>query len=590
MSRIRELEAKLEAMIPEEVEPGEAEALAREIDEIRARARTHLSLSPSSSLEEIQAAFGESLWEFWQFFFPHFRQSEDGKVSEGAPYQEEFCERIQDLVIHGEGGDELARAYPREHAKSVFATLNTPLWAVLSGHRRFPFVFSDTDTQAWGFLEDIRTEVETNDRLKAIYPEACEWQSNPRTNRLIFGNGAIIMAAGSGKSVRGARRGAQRPDFIVLDDIENDEEVENPKRRRRKMTWYNKVVRKLGRAAVYLIVGTILHAESFLAKRIKSERDIFAAVVVDAERQDLWQQWEELLRDRTLPDREAAAREFYEWHRAGMDRGAVVLWPGKFTLYQLYQERAEDLASYLSERSNKPFDPTAAWFPEDRLLFVEHDDLPPTDDVVLSVGFWDPSRGTSVSDTSAPCRLDVYADGSRIVTQGLAERIPPEEVMDILIGWHRKRPFDVLGVERVGLSNYDEQLRARAEAAGIKLPVEPVTPTGNKQLRIRSLRPDIVAQTLAFADSLNLEAKQQIKYFPQHPNDDFPDAVQQAMTLADEYTRDVPAAGATLEHDPEQWARNLAESALGRPRFFEDRDAPRAIPGERIGWTTRAWQ
>lgn len=587
MSRIADLERRLHAIIPD-AEPGEDEALAREMEDIRTRARVHLSLTADASPEEIQAAFGESLWEFWQFFFSHFRENEDGTPSEGAPYQEEFCAAIQHLVIHGSGGEEIARAYPREHAKSVFGTLVTPMWAVLSGHRRFVFTFSDTDTQAWGFLEDIRIEVETSDLLQAIYPVATEWSTQPRVQRLVFGNDAIIMAAGSGKSVRGARRRAQRPDFIILDDIENDAEVENPKRRRRKMTWYNKVVRKLGRAAVYLIVGTILHAESFLAKRVKNDADIYAAVVVDADRQDLWTHWEEIVHDRSLPDREAAAREFYDEHRSEMERGAVLLWPGKFSLYQLYQERAEDLASYLSERSNKPFDPAASWFPEDRMVFLEADDLPADDQVVASFNFWDPSRGTSKSDTSATLRLDLIADGRRIVREGLADQIPPEEVMDVIIGWHRRRGFDVVGVEKVALSSYDEQLRDRAKDAGVSLPIEPVTPQGDKHLRIRSMRPDVVSQTLQFAAALPTAAIQQMKYFPQHPNDDFPDAVQQAMALADRYTADIPAAGASMDPDP-NWREGLAEAALGRPRFFEDRDRPRARLEDRIGLTSRAW-
>lgn len=587
MSRISDLAQRLEALVPEE-DPGEADALAREHEGIRAHARAFLGLPDDVTLEEIQAAFGRSLWDFWTFFFEHYRRDDAGHETEAAPYQPDFCEAIQDLVVDGEPGEELARAYPREHAKSVFGTLVGPLWATASGHRRFAFLFSDTDTQAWGFLEDIRVEVETNERLQAIYPDFCSWRAQPRVNRLVFGDGAIIMAAGSGKSVRGARKGAQRPDFIVLDDIENDEEVENPKRRRKKMTWYNKVVRKLGRAAVYLIVGTILHAESFLAQRVKSEADIFAAVVRDAERQDLWQQWEEILRDRTLPDREGEAWRFYQANRAEMDRGAVVLWPAKFTLYQLYKERAEDLASYLSERQNRPFDPTAAWFPEDRLLFLEADDIPLESDVVLSIAFWDPSRGTSKSDTSALPRLDVYRDGRRIVTEGIAARIPPEEVMDVAIGWHRRRPFNAFGVEKVGLSSYDEQLRARAEAAGVRLPIEPVTPTGDKHLRIRSLRPDVVAQTLAFAASLPLEVIQQLKYYPQHPNDDFWDAVQQAMTLADVYTADVPAAGGTVDHDP-SWDNDMAVAAFGRPRFFAPADAPRSSLEERQGLLERAW-
>lgn len=584
-SRLLDELDRLEERIPDE--ETEADEVEQERERIRAEARQFLGLEEDAPLETIQREFAGWLWGFWLFFFPHFRLDEQGRESPGAPYQEELCTEIQRLVTEGRPGEEIARAYPREHAKSVFATLVSPLWAALNEVRRFPFLFSDTDTQAWGFLEDIRLECETNERLQAIYPDAVEWKAQPRVNRLVFGNDAVIMAAGSGKSVRGARKRHQRPDLIVLDDIENDEEVENPKRRRKKMVWYNKVVRKLGAAAVYVIVGTILHAESFLAKRIKSEADIHAAVVQDAERQDLWQQWEEIFHDRARPDREEQARAFYEANRAEMDRGAVVLWPTRFSLYQLYVERAEDLASYLSERQNRPFDPTASWFPEDRIRFLESEEMPSLEEVVLSVAFWDPSRGTSKSDTSAVGRLDVTADGRRVVSEAVVDRIPPEEVMDVVIGWHQRRPFAVVGVERVALSNYDEDLQARARAANIgTLPVEPVTPHGDKQLRIKSLRPAIVSQTLQFASSLPLEAIRQLKFFPQHPNDDFPDLVQQAMQLADQWLQDVVPGTATK--DPESGPLFDRESVLGRERLMA---APAGMPRleERVGIMQRAW-
>lgn len=560
-------------------EPATPDVDEEAIEEVRATAREFLGLPRNATLADVQAGFAGNLWEFWIFFFRHYRVGPRGEVP-GAPYQLELCQALQRLVVEGRGGEQIARAYPREHAKSVFATLVMPLWAVLSGHRRFAYLFSDTDTQAWAFLEDTRIEVETNELLAAIYPDAVEWEGQPRVNRLVFQTGAVIAAAGSGKSVRGARKRSQRPDLIVLDDIENDEEVINPLRRRKKRTWYTKVVRKLGAAAVVIIVGTILHAESFLASQIEREADVYRAVVSDAARQDLWREWETILRDRTLRDREAVARGFYAERRAEMDAGAALLWPRRFTLYQFYLERAEDLAAYLSERQNTPLDPTASYFPEERLQFIPPAELPPETDVVFRAGFWDPSRGTSTGDTSSAVRLDSYRDGQRIVTESVTERMPPEQVMDVIIGWHKRKPFGVFGVERVGLSSYDEQLRARALAAGVNLPIVPVTPVGPKTLRIRSLRPAIVARTLAFAETLPLEAKRQLSFYPQHPNDDFPDAVQQADRLTDEHLRDVKAAGAQREP--------LPTDAAERVSFF-DRPAGTLLGGlgQRLGLTRR---
>lgn len=565
---------------PEPEEPAEDEAL---LEAIRVEARAFLGVAEDAPLEAIQAAFGGSLERFWDFFFPHYRRDEEtGEETAGAPFHAELRARCQALVLGESGRKEEALACPREHSKSVNGSLALPLWALSNGHRRFAFLFSDTDTQAWGFLEDIRVEVETNERLQAIYPAFCAFKGKPRVNRLVFGNDAIMMAAGSGKSVRGARKGAQRPDLIILDDIENDEEVENPKRRRKKLVWFNKVVKKLGRAAVYLIVGTILHADSFLANRIRSDADVFRAIATYPAEMKLWEEWEKIFHDRSLPDREAAAEAFYEARREEMEAGAVVLWPAKFTLYELMVERAEDLASFLSERQNDPFDPAASYFPEEALQFLEADDKPAVDQVRLSVGFWDPSRGTSKSDTSAAFRLDVLLDGRRFVSWGVAGQIPPEEVIETVVGAHRIRAFYAFGVEKVGLSNYDGDLQRVSRGAGVSLPVEPVTPQGEKQLRIKSMRPLVVSGGLLFAGDLPLEAVRQIKYYGQHPNDDVWDAIQQANQLADVFLTDVVAAGGVVE--PARDAGRIDhESIFGNTNL----ELPRF--GERDGLIRRAW-
>jgi predicted phage terminase large subunit-like protein len=536
---------ELAGLIPS-AEPEEPDADEAFLEEVRAEVRAELGLPANAPLDTIQAACAD-IERCWEVFFAHFRADpETGAEIPGAQFHVDFRARLQALVRGETTWKEIAVAYPRECAKSVNASLLLPIWAGANKLRRFAFLFSDTDTQAWGLLEDIRLEIDTNDRLRAIYPEFCAWDGKPRVNRLVCANGFVVMAAGSGKSVRGARKRAQRPDLIVGDDLENDEEVANPERRRKKVVWWNKVVRKLGRGAVYVIVGTILHADSFLAGRVRNKAYIHRALVEMPTRMDLWDAWEAILRDRTLEDREGAALAYYLARRHEMDAGATVLWPDRFGLYELMVERAEDLASFLSERQNDPFDPRASWFPEESFVWLSGDDRPALETVRMALGYWDPSRGTSKSDTSTTLRLEILPDGRLWVSAGMADKVPPETVMDTIIGYHRRRPYHVVGVERVGLSSNDTELQRRAREAGVVLPVEPVTPQGDKTLRIKSLRPLIVSGTLVFSDDLPLEVKKQLLYFPQHPHDDVPDCLEQLARMADRYTQDVPAASVAL--------------------------------------------
>lgn len=67
-------------------------------------------------------------------------------------------------------------------------------------------------------------------------------------------------AIGSGKKVRGRRHRNWRPDLIVLDDIENDENVNTPEQRRKLKNWFDKAVSKAGDTYTDIMyIGTILH-------------------------------------------------------------------------------------------------------------------------------------------------------------------------------------------------------------------------------------------------------------------------------------------------------------------------------------------
>lgn len=573
------LSAELEGLLPEpEPEPPppaatDDEAAAAELAAVMQDARDFLGLPPSATPEEVQRAFAPSNTAFGRFFFPHYHEDEEGREIEPSRMQNDLQQEIEDLVLGRTASTTVAMACPREHGKTV-TMLKGVIWATANKHRLFPIVFSDTGSQASGVAEDIRAEIEGNVRLRAVYPEYCTWSAPPRISpaglsRLMMGNGTLFMAAGSGKAMRGVRKGWIRPDWVIPDDIESDAEVENPKRRAKKMRWWHRVAKKLGRKAVYLILGTILHAHSFLSVLIGEDRArIYRAVEVMPSATDLWAEWEGRFHDRSVPEvetRKRLARAFYDAHRQEMDAGAVVLWPARFSLYDLMLERAEDYASFLSERQNDPFDPKACYFPEDKLLFLEGADVPPLSDVVASAIMWDPSRGTSKSDTSAMPRVDALRDGRRFVSWAAVGQFPPEEMIETGIGQVRQRAVNAFGVERVGLSSYDEDLTRRARELGIALPVVPVTPTGDKNLRIRSERPLVMSGGLVFAASLPVEAVQQIKYWPQHPNDDLWDAIQQANKLLDELLAGVKPAAAYVEAAGDTTVR--AEDAFGRERL-----------------------
>jgi phage terminase large subunit-like protein len=119
---------------------------------------------------------------------------------------------------------------PRETGKSTWWFLILPLWAACNGMVRFAVAFAHADAQATGHLATFKHELDTNALLRTDYPELCEparRQSGgtlaDRQGMLHTKDGFVFAARGVDSASLGLKVGEQRPDLIILDDIEPDE-------------------------------------------------------------------------------------------------------------------------------------------------------------------------------------------------------------------------------------------------------------------------------------------------------------------------------------------------------------------------------
>ena len=120
---------------------------------------------------------------------------------------------------------------PRECGKSTWIFLILPMWAAAHGHIKFVAAFSDAASQAETHLLTFKNELETNEYLKADYPELCTPKVVGSTGRslaanawrIIQANDFIFDANGIDTNSLGKKVFGQRPDLIILDDIEKGE-------------------------------------------------------------------------------------------------------------------------------------------------------------------------------------------------------------------------------------------------------------------------------------------------------------------------------------------------------------------------------
>lgn len=483
----------------------------------------------------------KSLLEFGKIYLSHHC------TLEASPLHEFLAERFQQMV-ESPHPERTATAAPRGNAKTTWTSVIGSLWCLCYERKSFVVLISDTTTQAEGNLEAIREELEGNPLLLADFGDLVgDPLKDGRTwtkQRIVTTKGAQISCYGSGKSLRGIKRGAARPDLLIADDLENSEHVLTPGQRKKLEAWWSKDATKLagpGGMDVF-VVGTILHYDSLLSSLLSNPGYLgrkFKAISSWPTRSDLWETWEAIFTDlsREEPDRKREARSFYESNRAEMEEGSSILWPSGDPLYSLMATYVTDgPASFDSEKQNDPVNPDDCLFREEWFSWYarEQERGEPGDlllpEIVSTVGAIDPSlgRSSSTGDYSAILILGRGADGRDYVLEADLARRSPDQIIEDAIELHRLYQCQEIAVETVAFQAFfADELARRSREQGLHLPIIPIHPTKDKVLRVSSLQPAIRAGNIVFHRSHRL-LYEQLRLFPLADHDDGPDSLQMA--------------------------------------------------------------
>lgn len=435
-------------------------------------------------------------------------------------------------------------AAPRGHAKSTNLTFKDTLHATVYGYKHYILLISDSSEQAEGFLEEIKTELEENADLIEDFG-ALKGEKTWRSNGILTKNDIKIEAIGSGKKVRGRKHRNWRPDLIVLDDIENDENVNTPEQRKKLKSWFEKAVSKAGDTYTDIVyIGTVLHYDSLLNNVLHNPRyhaKKYRAVISWATNQKLWDTWESIYINLFNENHEVDAQTFFEEHREEMLEGTEVLWEDKLSYYDLIEMKVtEGEASFNSELQNDPVDPDNATFNEEWNDYYEPELMDWKSPEFIFIGSNDPSLGKNKkSDTSAIINLALsIKTGYMYVVDASIEKRKPDVIIEDIFQMSQRlkrdyaKGFYKFGVETVQFQYYFKEVMAhRSVEEGEYLPIEEIQSSANKKLRIESLQPIIKNKYLKFSKEHKALLKQ-LREFPMGRNDDGPDALQMAVQLA----------------------------------------------------------
>lgn len=480
-------------------------------------------------------------------------------------YFPHYCVVAEDSLLHvwldtnlsaladSKEGRKLAIAAPRGEAKSTFVGLLFVLWVILTGRKRYILLIADALEQASVLLDAVKEELEFNARLAVDFPEGTGKGKVWNVGTVVTIGNVKVQALGAGKRMRGLRHGPHRPDLVILDDLENDENVAKPEQRDKLQNWLQRTVLNLGAADGSLdviYVGTILHYDSVLARTLKKplwQARTFRSVVAWPDRMDLWDRWEELLRTQGR----SAARAFYtdvgahpekygsvkkKVSRKGdpavqhlMLAGAQVSWPACRPLYRLMCLRAEDRAAFDSEQQNDPLAGDEAPFSACLTFWVDR-----SRDWIL-FGAVDPSLGKAGAgrDPSAILVGGLLRETMTLdVVEASIRKRHPDRIIEDVIALHNEYQPLMWGVETVQFQEFFAHvLTQRAAERGISLPVRPLINNTDKLLRIESLQPHMAQGRIRLHPS-QTTLLDQLRHFPRADHDDGPDALEMLWRMA----------------------------------------------------------
>ena len=232
---------------------------------------------------------------FCEYYFPHFLQQRDKVTGEvvrivhNAPFHNAAANKVKNTP-----NLKAVFKWPRGHAKSTHMDIFTPLWLMFQPKRLIDFmvVVGKSEDSANRLLGDIQAELGYNKRIIADYGKQMsmgDWTEGEFTTK----DGVHFLACGRGQSPRGLRKRESRPDYIVIDDLDDDELCRNPRRVREMTDWVKEALfgaLDVGRGR-FIMVGNLISKTSVLANICKTKGVHVSEVkAVDGEGNPVWRE------------------------------------------------------------------------------------------------------------------------------------------------------------------------------------------------------------------------------------------------------------------------------------------------------------
>ncbi|MBN8668762.1 MAG: hypothetical protein J0M30_14790 [Chitinophagales bacterium] len=181
------------------------------------------------------------------------------------------------------------RNWSRELAKDV-RTMMEILFLMLTGKKRYMLMISNSYDNAEKFLAPYWGNLEANQRIihdYGVQELPGSWTSGDFVSRKGFG----FLALGAGQSPRGTRLEEARPDVLVFNDIDTDEECRNADIIENKWKWIESAAigtRSVSKATLILFLGNIIAEDCCVVRATKNADYVHVVNIRDENGRSSW--------------------------------------------------------------------------------------------------------------------------------------------------------------------------------------------------------------------------------------------------------------------------------------------------------------
>lgn len=444
----------------------------------------------------------------------------------------EDLQDITDRLREGKSGVRLAKAIPRNHAKSTYYSRILPIYCFVYNLSPLTILLGNNDNAARRLVQNIKNELESNQRLLTDFPllRGNTWG----VERLESKSGSTIVSFGVGSgSIRGVSNGANRPTLVISDDIDDDKSVRSALELANNRDWYDKTVMAVGDNVKYttsfIIVGTLIRRTSllqYIIDKAEYKSTIQSAVLSFATNKELWETWAswfiEQAKNGNAP-LDAEEDTFYQEHKEAMLEGTQMLWDRPDAYYRAMRYKLDSEKAFWSELQNAPKETDS---PFGNVSFIDLDVINENEYHLLAA--LDPTiKGNKHNDLAAFVEILYHPKRKEIIVSYIdaKQRSYAETIVAVTQRLKtRGRRYDGLWVEENSHGTIiRDKLQEDIMKAGLTQLARPIYNTLPKNERINALSIYIERQQLFFTKHEGLEEELQSWPFSKH--DDILDAI-----------------------------------------------------------------